>query len=190
MTEREKMLRGESYNSRDAELLELYWQSRQVIQDFNAAIAEKDRMRYLEPCLHELGAGVWVEAPFHCEYGAHISIGERTYVGAQCFFQDSNWIKIGCDGLIGAGLRICCADHPVSSGERVLKEVAEGQASYVTSSKPVTIGDRVWIGASVTIIGGVTIGDDCVIGAGSVVTRDIPSGSTAYGVPCRVSGKS
>lgn len=189
MTEREKMLAGQPYNSRDEELLGLYWNCKQVLHEFNSRAPSQDRMAVLEGLFASSGEGLWIEPPFYCEYGGHISIGERTYLGVQCFFQDSNKIVVGNDCLIGAGLRVCCAEHPVASKERVIENPPEGEASYVTSSKPVTIGNRVWIGASVTIVGGVTIGDDCVIGAGSVVTRDIPSGSKAYGVPCRVAGE-
>lgn len=183
------MLAGLDYNSRDEELISIYWECKNVLHAFNQGSHLDSRMEILSPLLHEVGEGVWVESPFHCEYGAHISIGARTYVGPQCFFQDSNWVKIGSDGLLGAGLRICCAEHPVKAGERVIAQPVEGHAPYVTSSRPVTIGNRVWIGASVTILGGVTIGDDCVIGAGSVVNRDIPSGAKAYGVPCKVAGE-
>ncbi len=190
MTERKKMLAGHPYNSRDPELIALYWKAREALHAFQQAIASPDRMEILRGLLGEMAEGVWIEPPFFCEYGPHIRIGARTYVNVNCFFQDNAEIEVGGDCLIGPGVQVCCASHPVAADARVVARPAAGEAPYVTSSKPVKIGNRVWIGGHVTILGGVTIGDDCVIGAGSVVTKDIPAGSLAYGVPCRVQGPS
>jgi maltose O-acetyltransferase len=186
MTEREKMLGGLPYNTRDAELISMYWKARETLHAFTRAMPSPDRMQTLRGLLGEVAPDVWIEPPFFCEYGPHIRIGARTYININCFFQDNAAIEIGSDTLIGPGVQVCCASHPVDADERVVAAPAPGGAPYVTSSAPVKIGKRVWIGGNVTILGGVTIGDDCVIGAGSVVTKNIPAGSIAYGVPCRV----
>ena len=186
MTEREKMLQGLLYDSRDGELIDLYWCAREVLHEFNGASMNRERMLILQRLLGELAPDAWVETPFHCEYGAHIRIGAGTYLGPDAIIQDCARVAIGDNALIGPGVRICTASHPLQSSERLVRDAKGKTSGYVTSASPVTIGNRVWIGASVTILGGVTIGDDAVIGAGSVVTRDIPASCVAYGVPCKV----
>lgn len=184
------MLAGLAYNSRDPELIAMYWNARKVLHAFTEAMPSPGRMEILRGLLGEIAADVWIEPPFFCEYGRHIRIGARTYININCFFQDNAEIEIGSDTLIGPGVQICCASHPVDADERVVANPTSGSAPYMTTSAPVKIGKRCWLGGDVTILGGVTIGDDCVIGAGSVVTKSIPAGSVAYGVPCRVTGSS
>lgn len=181
MTEREKMLSGDSYRSRDEELIEMYWRAREVLHAFNGSIHDRNRMETLRALLKRVAPDVWIEPPFYCEYGEHIQIGSGSYLNVNCFLQDCASITIGESVLIGPGVQVCTASHPVQGSERVA-----GDRTYVTSAQPVHIGDRVWIGANVSVLGGVSIGDDAVIGAGSVVTGDIPPGVVAYGVPCRV----
>lgn len=174
------MLHGHCYDSRDDELIAMYWRAREVLQAFNGRIDDRNRMTGLRSLLVGVESDVWIEPPFFCEYGAHIEIGSGSYLNVNCFLQDSANISIGRNVLVGPGVQICTASHPLKSSERIVDGF-----SYVTSAKPVKIGDRVWIGANVSVLGGVTIGDDVVIGSGSVVTRDIPSGVVAYGVPCK-----
>lgn len=180
------MLAGAPYNTRDPELIALYWRARSVLQEFNAALAERERMTRLRALIPGIAEGVWIEPPFFCEYGPHIRIGARTYLNVNCLLQDCAAISIGEDTLIGPGVQVCTASHPVSSGRRVVRGAMPDQAPYVTTASPINIGSRVWIGANVVLVGGVTVGDDAVIGAGSVVTRDVPAGKVAVGVPCRV----
>lgn len=180
------MLQGLLYDSRDGELLDLYWHAREALQAFNGAAMSRERMTILRGLLAEVAADAWIETPFSCEYGVHISIGAGTYLGPDAIIQDCGKVTIGHHSLIGPGVRICTASHPLQSSERLLRDPLSHEVRYVTSASPVVIGNQVWIGASVTILGGVTIGDDAVIGAGSVVTRDIPSACVAYGVPCKV----
>lgn len=186
MTEKEKMLSGKVYRSRDPELIALYWKARKILHEFNQSGADPERMAVFRKLIPNTGDDVWVEPPFFCEYGDHVEIGRGTYININCFIQDCGRVVIGEDSLVGPGVQICTASHPVDGRERVKPSSTEGDSSYVTSAQPVTLGNRTWIGASATILGGVTIGDDVVIGAGSVVTRDIPAGSVAHGVPCRV----
>lgn len=186
MTEKEKMLHGETYNSRDPELLALYWNAREILHEFNQSGPNPDRMEILRKLLPHTATDVWVEPPFFCEYGDNIRIGGGTYINIYCFLQDCGRITVGDNALLGPGVQICTASHPVNSAQRVVPNAPEGAPPYVTSAQSVELGNRIWIGANVTILGGVTIGDDAVIGAGSVVTRSIPAGSVAHGVPCMV----
>lgn len=186
MTEREKMLAGMNYNSRDAELMALYRRAKAALFRHNhTAPDEQEPMRELRGLLGHAGDKIWIEAPFSCEYGVHISIGENTYVNVNCFFQDNALITVGRDCLIGPGVQLCAARHPLAMADRVRRDPPTGEAPYVTSGLSIRIGDGCWLGANVVVVGGVTIGDGCVIGAGSVVTRDLPAHHVCHGIPCR-----
>ncbi len=185
MTEKQKMLRGEHYNPRDPELLEVYHKARRLTRQFNNLDSEKmqEREGILSRLLGYKGPNVWIEAPFFCDYGENISIGENTFININCMFLDDNKITIGKDGLIAPYVQIYTANHPLNASERI----PEGTGPrYILSTRPVTIGDRVWIGGNSVILPGVTIGDNVTIGAGSMVTKDIPDDVLAFGNPCRV----
>jgi len=186
MTEKEKMLKGEHYNSRDPELLKHYHEARGLLKAYNYLDSEllEERQRILDELLEHNGAGVWVEAPFFCDYGINISIGENTFVNTNCMFLDNNKISIGKNGLIGPYVQIYTASHPLSASERIIEEGTSSR--YLTSSKPVSIGDNAWIGGNTIIFPGVTIGNNVTVGGGSVVTRNIQDNVLAYGNPCKV----
>lgn len=186
MTEREKMLAGEEYNPRDPELIALYWRMSEALQKFNASAGSKERMTILLEAMPGLEADVWIEPPFSCEYGEHVKIGSRSYLNVDCFLQDCAAIEMGADVLIGPGCRLCTAGHPLDPAKRVVSSDGPDHAPYRTFAQPIRIEDRAWLGASVTVLGGVSIGEGSVVGAGSVVTRDIPPGVVAAGVPARV----
>ena len=187
MTEREKMLAGQSYDSRDPELLHLYHRCRSLLQAFNGLDSENlpERTRLLRELLHQTAPSVWIEAPFFCDYGAFIEIGAHTFVNVNCVFVDNNWIRIGRNGLIGPGVHIYTSGHPIRASERVVFDT-DGQRRYLTHSQPVTIGDNVWIGGNSVILPGVTVGDNAVVGANSTVTRDVPANCLVAGSPARV----
>ena len=189
MTEKEKMLNGEYYNSRDSELIKMYHNARNLLKIYNNLDSElyQERARILTDLLEFKGNGVWVEAPFYCDYGENISIGENTFVNTNCMFLDNNKIIIGRNGLIAPYVQIYTANHPLKASERIIEE--EDKSRYLTLTKPVIIGDNVWIGGNSVIFPGVTIGDNVTIGAGSVVTKDIPDSVLAFGNPCEVKKK-
>ncbi len=186
MTEKEKMLSGSPYNSRDPELLAMYHKARRLFQEYNRLESTESERR--EELLRQLfkfkGERVWIEPPFYCDYGENISIGEGTFVNANCFFLDNNTITIGKNGLIAPYVQIYTAKHPVNANERIIFD-ATGKSGYLTKTCPVTIGDNVWIGGNAIIMPGVSIGDNVTIGAGSVVTKDIESNILALGNPCK-----
>jgi maltose O-acetyltransferase len=189
-SERERMLAGEPYDSRDPELLALARRARALLAAFNGREATdlEGRRRTLEALLAGVGEGVWIEPPFFCDYGAHVTIGAHTFVNVNCVFLDSAEIRIGTHGLIGPGVQLLTPHHPLRAADRIPAgwTPESGRSPYRTAAAPIRIGDRAWIGAGTLVMPGVTIGDDVTIGAGSVVTTDIPSGVLAYGHPCRV----
>lgn len=188
--EKEKMLAGEPYNTRDAELLDRYHFARDLLKEYNSLYSREipQREEILLELLGKTSKGVWIEAPFWCDYGENIRIGENTFVNGCCFFIDDNLITIGKNCLIGPSVQVYTAKHPLAANQRVVpaSKQTKDQAAYITQTAPVTIGDNVWVGGNTVILPGVTIGSNTTIGAGSVVTKDIPDGVLAYGNPCRI----
>ncbi len=186
MTEKEKMLNGDFYNSRDPELITMYHKARKLLKVYNnldsELIAERDRI--LNELFEFKGEGIWIEAPFYCDYGENISIGQNSFINTNCMFLDNHKISIGKNGLIGPYVQIYTASHPLKASERIIENGNESR--YLTSAIRVKIGDNVWIGGNSVIFPGVTIGDNVTIGAGSVVTKNIPDNVLALGNPCKV----
>ena len=192
MTEKEKMLRGEFYNARDPELIAMYHKARRLLKEYNDQIDSTDSARR-EQILKELlgfkGDNVWIEPPFHTDYGENVSIGENTFVNMNCVFLDDNKIVVGSNVLIAPCVQLYTAGHPLNAAERILADTEldkSRQATYRTNSKPIEIGDNAWIGGNVVIMPGVRIGENTTIGACSLVTKDIPDNVLAFGNPCRV----
>lgn len=188
-SELEKMLSGESYDTRDPELLEMYHRARALILAYNSCDSRnlERRNELLDELLGKKASGVWIESPFYCDYGTNIEIGENTFVNTNCMFLDDNLIRIGKNGLIAPYVQIFAAIHPMRASDRIFQD---GESTrYRTSTKPVIIGDNVWIGGNTVILPGVTVGNNVTIGAGSVVTKDIPDDVLAFGNPCQVAKK-
>lgn len=185
-SEKEKMLAGELYDSRDPELLDIYHQARSLLLAYNQSSSRDtvERARILTSLLRKKDKGVWIEAPFFCDYGENIELGENTFINTNCMFLDNNLIRIGKNGLIAPYVQIYTASHPIHAKDRIYQDGK--QTRYRTSTKPVFIGDNVWIGGNSVIFPGVTIGNNVTIGAGSIVTKDLTDNVLAYGNPCQV----
>ena len=180
MTEKEKMLAGEVYDATDAELIRELQQTREKIFDYNALRpSETQKMKaLLKDLLASVGDDdIIVNQPFRCDYGKQISVGRRFFANFNFTVLDEARVTIGDDCFIGPNVSIYTACHSTDPEERNSRQ---------EWAKPVTIGNNVWIGGSVTILPGVTIGDNVTIGAGSVVVGDIPADCVAVGNPCRV----
>jgi len=169
---KERMLRGELYRVDDVLRAEGA-RAQALVERFNAT-ADDSILRAL---LGHVGEGVLVRPPFRCDYGSQISIGAGTFVNFDCVMLDVAPIRIGEDCQIATRVQLLTATHPIEPGPR-----REGWES----GAPIEIGDNVWLGGGVIVCPGVTIGDDTVVGAGAVVTSDLPSGVVAFGVPARV----
>lgn len=175
MTEKEKMLAGELYDCFDPELCALRAEAHRLMEQFNTAPPEK-REEHFKKLVHAEGT-CKVEPPFRCDYGSNIYIGNHFYANFNCTILDDAKVTIGSDVLFGPNVQLLTPCHPIDP---------ELRAQDVEFELPITIGNRVWLGGGVTVCPGVTIGDNCVIGAGSVVVKDIPANSVAAGNPARV----
>jgi maltose O-acetyltransferase len=177
-TERDRMLAGELYDAMDDELVVARERARDLCRDLNATRDSQpdERRRILRELFGSGGDSVWMQPPFHCDYGAHIHLGTRVFFNFNCVVLDVCEVHIGDYTLFGPGVQILTPLHPMDAQERRAREYG----------KPIHIGSDVWVGGGALILAGVTIGSRSVIGAGSVVTRDIPDGMLAVGNPCRV----
>jgi maltose O-acetyltransferase len=178
VTEREKMLAGELYDPFDPELVAGRVRARDLCRALNAtAETEQDeRRRILSDLFGRGGGSVWMQPPFYCDYGTNIELGERVFFNFNCVVLDVCPIRIGDFTLVGPAVQIYTPMHPLDAAQRRRQEFG----------KPVEIGSDVWIGGGAIVLPGVRIGSRAVIGAGSVVTRDVPDDVFAAGNPCRV----
>ena len=177
-TEREKMLAGEPYDPLDPTLVAARTRARDLCQALNATreAEQGERRRLLRELFATGGDSVWMQPPFFCDYGSNIELGERVFFNFNCVVLDVCPVRIGDFSMFGPAVQIYTPLHPLNAALR--RETEYG--------KPVEIGSDVWVGGGALILPGVRIGSRTVIGAGSVVTRDVPAGAFAAGNPCRV----
>lgn len=189
-TNYQKFLSGEYCNRLDKEVFDMIVRNKQLLAKFNSTdISDNEaRTTLLHQMFGRVGKHSSVDINFHCECGKHIFIGDKVVINMNCTFLDDNYITIGNNVLIAPNVQLYTATHPVSASERFVENWDEnsGELFFRTKALPITIGNDVWIGGGVIVLPGVTIGDNCVIGAGSVVTRSIPSSSLAVRNPCKV----
>ena len=177
-SEWEKMVAGELYNPLDVKIAIARQRARDLCQDLNATREEQQdqRRRILLELLGSGGEDVWIQPPFYCDYGTNLRLGKKCYFNFNCVVLDVCRVTVGDYTLFGPAVQIYTATHPVDAELRRTQEFA----------KPIEIGSDVWVGGAAIICPGVKIGSKTIVGAGSVVTRDIPAGVFAAGNPCRV----
>ncbi len=179
MTEWEKLQKGFIYNDFDEDLFNRRVIAKKLFRKYNKTDDEEIELRkeIMSELFHQVGKNVWIEPDFHCEFGKNISIEDDVYINFGCIILDCAKVTIGEHTLLGPNIGIYPVNHATDSEERI------HGGCY---GKPVNIGKRVWLGGDVKILAGVSIGDDTIIGTGSIVTKDIPSGVIAVGNPCKV----
>jgi maltose O-acetyltransferase len=177
-SEKEKMLAGEPYRSTESALLEEYKGAQRILQRYNQTGIDDlgKRTLLLQDLLGKIGANPCIMPIFMCDYGSNIRAGRNLFVNFSCVFLDCNVIEIGDDVQIGPAVQIYTATHPLDPALRL---------KGVESALPVRIGSNVWIGGAAVILPGITIGDNAVVGAGSVVTHNVPDGAIVAGNPAR-----
>lgn len=178
-SQKARMLRGDLYRPDDPDLVEDHRRCRRLLERFNACGVDDQNQaqRLLHELLGRFGQESVIRPPFHCDYGSQIHIGDRTFINYNTVILDCASVTIGDDVQIASGVQILTPTPPLDPDIR---------RSGLESAHPVTIESGAWLGAGAIILPGVRIGQNSVVGAGSVVTRDLPSGVLAFGNPCRV----
>ena len=188
MREEEKIFAGVMFCPGDPELKAMKLHAHNLNLDYNRLYEDETEARaaILAQLLGDLGEGSFLQGPITFHYGKHTHIGQRCFINFNFTVQDDAEVFIGDDCNFGPNVTIVTPMHPMLPDERKLMRTGDGSLKRLCYAKPVHIGHDCWFGANVVVCPGVTIGENCVIGAGSVVTRDIPANSFAAGNPCRV----
>ena len=180
MTEKEKMLNGELYDAcLDEDLFKDRIKGKTLCQKYNNLKIENldERKNVIKEILFKTGNNFHIEQSFYCDYGYNISIGENFYSNHNLVILDCAKVEFGDNVFVGPNCGFYAAEHPLDFKTRI---------KGLEYAKPIKIGNNVWFGGNVVVLAGVTIGENSVIGAGSVVTKDIPSNCVAVGNPCKV----
>lgn len=176
-SEYEKML-AEEYYTPDDELREIAINCSNGLGYINSTPSrDPEREKFLKTFFKSIGDKVVIKGNFNCDYACHISIGSRCFINCNVTMLDTNYIEIGDDVLIGPGVVISAATHPLNAALRT-------EPKFI--SHPIKIGNKVWIGANASILSGVSIGDNAVVAAGAVVTKDVPANALVGGVPAKI----
>ena len=176
-TEKEKMLAGEIYNCLDPDLEAERQKIKRLLRLYNLTEALPERRAILQQVLGQIGQDSIIEPPFHCVYGQNIYLGDHVFLNFLCTILDCNEVHIGHHVMIGPGVQIYTAAHLLQ---------AEPRIQGLEEAKPIVIEDRVWIGGSAILLPGVRIGRNAVVGAGAVVSRNVPANTVVAGNPARV----
>lgn len=179
MTEWERMQKGLVYNDFDQDLFNKRVEAKKLFKAYNKTDDEEIDLRnkIMKQLFKNVGENVWIEPNFRCKFGKNITIGDNVYINFGCIILDCSEVTIGSHTLLGPNIGLYAANHSTDTTERI------NGGCY---GKPIHIGNNVWLGGDVKVLQGVTIGDNTIIGAGSIVTKDIPDNVIAVGNPCKV----
>lgn len=188
MREEEKIFAGGMYWPGDPELKAIKLRAHELSLRYSSLMESETvaRNAILDELVPNKGKGVFMQGPIFFHYGTHTTIGDRFFGNYNLTVQDDAKVTIGNDVNFGPNVTIVTPVHPMIAEERNAMINEDGEVKRLCYARPVNIGSNIWFGANVVVCGGVTIGDNCVIGAGSVVVKDIPANSFAAGNPCRV----
>ncbi|MBN2044955.1 MAG: sugar O-acetyltransferase [Anaerolineales bacterium] len=175
-SEKEKMLAGERYNFFDPELEAIRQNTKKLLHRFNTAEDLATRQNILKQLAAQVGTNAMIEPPFYCSYGQHTYLGNNAYLNAMCAIVDNNEVRIGNHVMVGPHVQIYTAAHDLQAQPR-----NEGWEV----AKAIVIADNVWIGGGAILLPGVTVGLNAVVGAGAVVTKDVPPNTVVAGNPAR-----
>lgn len=176
---KDRMQRGQLYDPDDPQIAAEHARAQRLTESYNRCghHEQAERRRILEQLLGRVGDGVEVKPPFRCDFGTQIALGDRVFVNYDCIMLDVAPIELGADCQLASRVQLLAGTHPVDPAAR--------RPGWPYGA-PIALGENVWLGGGVIVCPGVTIGAHTVVGAGSIVTRDLPSGVVAVGVPARV----
>lgn len=188
MREEEKIFAGVLFSPADPELKAIKLHTHNLCTEYNATFEDEAARRsgLVRKIFGALGEDAFLQGPIYIHYGRHTKIGKRFFANFHLTIQDDAQVTIGDDCNFGPNVTIVTPVHPMLPSERRRIRTSDGTAKHMCYAKPVRIGSDCWLGANVVVCPGVRIGEGSVIGAGSVVVRDIPGGCFAAGNPCRV----
>ena len=186
MTEEEKIFAGRLFDPRSQELRDIKHKAHILCQKFNALEEyDKDRLPIIKEFIGRIGKKYYFQGPIQFNYGCHTFIGENFFANFNTTILDDGRIYIGENVMLGPNVSLMATTHPLLPEERIAMKYNDGHISGSEYAAEIHIGNNVWIACNVVVCGGVTIGNNVVIGAGSVVTKDIPDNYVAYGNPCK-----
>jgi maltose O-acetyltransferase len=186
MTEEERIFAGKLFDARTRELRDLKHKAHVLCQRYNSLDEyDENRLPIIREFIGSIGEKYYFQGPIQFNYGCHTHIGENFFANFATTILDDGRIDIGDNVMLGPNVSLMATSHPLISEERIAMKYPDGHVSMSEYAKGIRIGDNVWIACNVVVCDGVHIGNNVVIGAGSVVTRDIPDDYVAYGCPCR-----
>ncbi|MEG2733224.1 MAG: sugar O-acetyltransferase [Clostridium sp.] len=186
MTEEEKIFAGRLFDARTKELGDIKHKAHVICQKFNAMDEhDENRLPLIKEFIGEIGDSYYFQGPIQFNYGTHTLIGSHFFANFNLTIMDDARIFIGDYAMFGPNVSLMATNHPLIAEERTSMKYPDGHVSMSEYADEIHIGNHVWLACNVVVLGGVHIGDNAVIGAGSVVTNDIPANYLAVGVPCR-----
>ncbi|WP_425334140.1 sugar O-acetyltransferase [Lactobacillus helveticus] len=182
--EHEKLLAGEEYDYRDLELRKMIVKAHRLIPVINDLSDLEKRQTAINDLFGHVGEGLTINGKIDALYGNHISFCDNDFINDNVRFQNSNLITLGDRVIIAPDVKFYCGEHAIDATKR-WDTYENGQKYLISFTVPISVGNDVWIGGNVTIIGGVHIGNNVIIGAGAVVTKDVPDNTVVGGIPAK-----
>ncbi|WP_319378028.1 sugar O-acetyltransferase [uncultured Methanocorpusculum sp.] len=186
MTEEERIFAGRLFDARSKELRDLKHTAHVLCQKFNALDEyDEGRLPIIKEFIGTIGENYYFQGPIQFNYGCHTFIGKNFFANFNTTIMDDGRIFIGDNVMFGPNVSLMATSHPLIPKERTAMHYEDGHVSMSEYAEEIHIGNNVWLACNVVVLGGMHIGDNAVIGAGSVVTKDVPADFLAFGNPCR-----